>query len=147
MRMFWCLMPSLAGTCRLPQGRGCPRAPVLIPGWCWVTKPGCNVLPRRAGWGPAALGVPRCEIVKALGAHRRDPPAAVLPGSSAVSWKWIRCPLDFNSRRKGHFITGSDKLQRDSENSIRRNSESRGRRGGDAADVWQAGEDGFRWEV
>lgn len=42
---------------------------------------------------------------------------------SAVSCKEKRCPLDYNSRQTGHFITGYDKLPRDAENSIIRSGE------------------------
>lgn len=42
---------------------------------------------------------------------------------SAITCKWKRCPLDFNSRQRGYLITGYDKLPRDTENSIRRSGE------------------------
>lgn len=146
--MFWGLVPSLAGAAGSP-GAGAAQDPQP---WCQ-----CGAgWPRQAAMGYPGAWVgtacprgPRCEIVKALEARKSHPPASVLPGFSAGSWKWIWCPLDFNSRRKGHFITGYDKLQRDSENSIRRNSKrNQGAGGGKLQMFGRQEEDEFggRWE-
>lgn len=132
-----------AGIWGLCRGRSCPGLPALVLLPCWgdhmlSVGAGKGIQPHHRG--SALLGVPRCEMVKALEADKRDPLAAVLPHPSAVSWKWIWCPLDFNSRRKGHFITSYDKLQRDMESSIRRNS--KWNQGGNAPDVWKTE---WRW--
>lgn len=122
-----------AGTCGLCRCRGCPGHPAPVQVRCPWAGDHCRLQ------GTAALGVHRRGMVKALEADKSHRPAAVLPRFSAVSWKWIWCPLDFNSLQKGHLITGYDKLQRGAERSIRRNSQWNQGRGGKRSRCWEDG--------